>query len=182
MSIAMGVKRLQVHIDSQLVTCQVSGDYKARDGRMATYQEIVKKLIQRFEQVYVKLIPRDSNSQADALAHLATSEGPVEIKDVTITKLSHPSHSLIASLEPPIETESWMTPIVKYLQNDDLPQDRTKARQLQMRAARYTLIGTDLYKQGFGTPLLKCITPEQGQAILKDIHEGVCGNHAGGNC
>lgn len=71
---------------------QVSGNYEARDDRMATYQEVVKKLIQKFEQIYVKLIARDLNSQADALARLATPEGPAEMKDVTITKLTHPSN------------------------------------------------------------------------------------------
>lgn len=139
MSIAMGVKRLQVHTDSQLVAYQVSGEYEAQDDRMETYQEIVKKLIQKFEQIHAKFVPRDSNSQADVLAHLATSEGSAGMKDVTITKLAHPSnhYPLVATLDPPREwEEKWMTPIIRYLRTNDLPQDRTKARQLQMRAGR----------------------------------------------
>jgi hypothetical protein len=29
-------------------------------------------------------------------------------------------------------------------------------------------------------PLLKCVSKEERAYILKEIHEGVCGNHAGG--
>ena len=25
-----------------------------------------------------------------------------------------------------------------------------------------------------------CLTPEQGQYVLAELHEGVCGNHSGG--
>lgn len=46
-----------------------------------------------------------------------------------------------------------------------------------MLAMRYTLISDKLYKQGFNLPLLKCITPEQGQVVLREIHEGVWQPH-----
>ena len=29
-------------------------------------------------------------------------------------------------------------------------------------------------------PLLKCATPSEAQYIMKEIHEGTCGNHTGG--
>jgi hypothetical protein len=35
-----------------------------------------------------------------------------------------------------------------------------------------------LYKKSKTGVLQRCITPQEGQAILKDIHEGVCGHHA----
>ena len=31
-----------------------------------------------------------------------------------------------------------------------------------------------------GRPYLKCLTPEQGQYVLGELHEGICGNHSGG--
>lgn len=98
---AMGVQKLQIHTDSQLVTCKISGDYKARDGRMAAYQEVIKRLLEKFEQVHVKLVPRDSNAHVDSLARLATSEGPIKMKEVTITRLPNPltSYSLVGTLD-----------------------------------------------------------------------------------
>ncbi|KAL5537617.1 hypothetical protein UlMin_044856 [Ulmus minor] len=77
------------------------------------------------------------------------------------------------------EEPTWMTPIVGYLLRGELPQDRTEARTLRMRAARYIYLAGQLYKRGFSNPLLKCVTADQGLYIMREIHEGVCGNHTG---
>lgn len=36
-----------------------------------------------------------------------------------------------------------------------------------------------LYYKGYSFPNLKCITVEEGEAIVGEIHEEVCGNHSG---
>ena len=41
------------------------------------------------------------------------------------------------------------------------------------------MIGDDLYKRRYGQPLLKCVTAEQAQYIIKELHEGICGYHSG---
>ena len=41
------------------------------------------------------------------------------------------------------------------------------------------MIGDDLYKRGYNQPLLKCVTAEQAQNIIKELHEGICGYHSG---
>lgn len=154
-AMAMDVKRLQIHINSQLVTYQVSGEYEAQDDRMMAYQEVVRLLLKIFEQIHAKLVPQNSNSQADALAQLVTSEGPTDMKEVTLTKLNHQStsYSLIATLNPmDVDEDNWITPIIRHLKSGKLPPNRVQARQLQMRAARYTLIGDELYKRGFSLP------------------------------
>ena len=40
------------------------------------------------------------------------------------------------------------------------------------------MIGDDLYKCGYGQSLLKCVTAEQAQYIIKELHEGICGYHS----
>ena len=40
------------------------------------------------------------------------------------------------------------------------------------------MIGDDLYKRGYGQPLLKFVTAEQAQYIIKELHEGICGYHS----
>jgi len=40
------------------------------------------------------------------------------------------------------------------------------------------MIGDDLYKRRYGQPLLKCVTAEQAQYIIKELHEGICGYHS----
>ncbi|KAL5560229.1 hypothetical protein UlMin_036440 [Ulmus minor] len=72
-----------------------------------------------------------------------------------------------------------MTPIIGYLLRGELPRDKVEARMLRMRAARYTYLAGQLYKRGYSNPILKCITTDQGLYVMQEIHEGVCGNHAG---
>jgi hypothetical protein len=42
------------------------------------------------------------------------------------------------------------------------------------------MLGDKLYKRGFSTPLLLCVGELESQRIMKEIHEGSCGNHIGG--
>lgn len=109
MSMTMGIKRLHLHTDSQLVTYKVSREYEANNDRMMAYQEFVRKLLERFEQVHVKMVLRNSNSQDDAPST---------------------NYSLVASLHP-METfeENWMIPIIKCLKTSDLSEDKVQARQ-----------------------------------------------------
>jgi hypothetical protein len=51
--------------------------------------------------------------------------------------------------------------------------------QLKMKAERFTMVNGTLYKRGFTLPLLKCISPEEGNYILREIHEGIYGSHYG---
>ncbi|KAL0403666.1 UNVERIFIED_CONTAM: Retrovirus-related Pol polyprotein from transposon gypsy [Sesamum radiatum] len=61
-----------------------------------------------------------------------------------------------------------------------LPDDPIKARRLKFKATRFTIVGDDLYKRTVDGPLLKCLDEERAQYVLREIHEGSCGNHSGG--
>ena len=37
-----------------------------------------------------------------------------------------------------------------------------------------------LFERFLDGPYLKCLTTEQGQYVLVELHEGICGNHSGG--
>ena len=75
---------------------------------------------------------------------------------------------------------SWMDPIRLYLATGELPNDRGTAHKLQIQSARFSMIDGQLYKRSLGGPYPMCLTPEQGQYILAELHEGICGNHPGG--
>jgi hypothetical protein len=49
-----------------------------------------------------------------------------------------------------------------------------------MQSARYTIIDGVLYRRGYFHPLLKCLSATEAHYVLREIHEGVCGNHSGG--
>ena len=70
-----------------------------------------------------------------------------------------------------------MTPVIQYLKDGMLPEAKRKARLLRLKIARYTMYDDQLYKRRFSTSLLKCVNLEEGNYILREIHEGICGNH-----
>jgi hypothetical protein len=73
---------------------------------------------------------------------------------------------------------SWAEPFSNYLITGDLPQDKAEARRLQHRAQAYTIINSELYKHSMSGIFQKCVEPEEGKELLKEIHQGECGHHA----
>ena len=49
--------------------------------------------------------------------------------------------------------------------------------KMAKKAVSFVLIGDELYKRGFSTPLLKCLSQEQAEYVTKELHEGNCGLH-----
>ena len=72
-----------------------------------------------------------------------------------------------------------MTPIVSFLLDGRLPQDAKEAKKIKKRAARFTILNDTLYKRSFYMPYLKCVDEDETKYILEEIHQGVCGDHAG---
>uniref|UniRef100_A0A2N9FPR8 Integrase catalytic domain-containing protein n=1 Tax=Fagus sylvatica TaxID=28930 RepID=A0A2N9FPR8_FAGSY len=80
----------------------------------------------------------------------------------------------------PIHAEiSWMTPIISYLREGTLPDNRHEARRLKVRASRFLMLQGTLYKRGFSLPYLRCLAPDEANYVMREIHEGVCGDHSG---
>jgi transposase InsO family protein len=77
-----------------------------------------------------------------------------------------------------VEAPSWARPILNYLVSGELPADEVSARQVQRRAGAYTIINRELVKRSATGVFQRCVEPEKGIAILKDVHQGECGHHA----
>ena len=67
-----------------------------------------------------------------------------------------------------------------YLIHGDLPENKNEARNLRISSTWYALIGNHLYRKSFTDPYLRCLNPEDARRLLEEIHEGVYGNHSGG--
>ncbi|XP_070008653.1 uncharacterized protein [Nicotiana sylvestris] len=61
-----------------------------------------------------------------------------------------------------------------------ISDDKRKACALRRKAARYCLKQGNLYRKMFGGPLARCLGPSQTEYVMREVHEGHCGNHAGG--
>ena len=76
---------------------------------------------------------------------------------------------------------SWMDPIVKFLEDDILPEERSEAEKIRRNAPRFWLSEDHkLYKCSYSGPYLLCIHPETSEPLLQELHEGICGSHTGG--
>lgn len=73
LAVGMGIQRLIVTTDSQLIALQVSGAYQARDIRMSSYLSLVQQKFAKFSEVTVQQVPRLENSHTDALANLVSA-------------------------------------------------------------------------------------------------------------
>ena len=76
---------------------------------------------------------------------------------------------------------SWMNPLVLFLEEDILPDDKTEADKIRRNISRFWLSEDQkLYKRYFLGPYLLCMHLEASKLILEELHEGICGSHTGG--
>ena len=66
------------------------------------------------------------------------------------------------------------------VRNSELPEGKTEACILRLKAARYILYDDKLYIRGYLMWLLKYIPPTEVEYVMREIYEGIYGNHAGG--
>ena len=79
-----------------------------------------------------------------------------------------------------VDSESnWTMPLISYLKNGMLPDGKDATRKLKVQASRFVLIKDVLYKRDFSRPYLRCLVPEEAEYIMREVHEGICGNHSG---
>jgi hypothetical protein len=81
---------------------------------------------------------------------------------------------------PTPDEPEWAIEIIQFLRNGLLPEDKVAARKVKIQATRFCLLGEVLYKRGYSEPLLKCLSKTEADYVLREIHEGVCGDHSGG--
>ena len=69
---------------------------------------------------------------------------------------------------------NWTTPLVFYLKDDTLSDGKEAARKLKVQVARFILIKDILYKRGFSCPYLRCLSREEADYVMREVHEGIC--------
>ena len=101
---------------------------------------------------------------------------PRTTKGIFIETLNRPS--TVVEEVMIIEAPDWRSPIIEYLKNP-ATDTKSKSAKLRIRAARYILIDDVLYKKSFSLLYLRCLGPNEAHYVLREIHEGICGNHLG---
>uniref|UniRef100_A0A2N9GLJ3 Uncharacterized protein n=1 Tax=Fagus sylvatica TaxID=28930 RepID=A0A2N9GLJ3_FAGSY len=154
----LGAKHLQIFCDSQLVANQISGEYQARDDRMLAYLAAARTLLAEFNSTHIAQIEREHNSHVDILAKLATAlESDIQ-RTVCIETLDQPSfQDQEVSVYSVSSQPSWMDPILSYLKDNKLPEDKKEAKMIKRKAPRYWVSQEGLlYRRLFTGPYLLC--------------------------
>ncbi|XP_071925425.1 uncharacterized protein [Coffea arabica] len=147
----MGITTIRVRSDSQLVVYQVRGEYEAKEEVMKKYLAKVQEAIKLFDLFEIERVPRSQNKRADALSKLASSSFAHLSKEVLVEVVKQKSIGQIhvLAIDSPA---TWMTPLVDFLNSGAFPVNKTEARRLQLRAARYAYAGGSLYRRSYLPP------------------------------
>ena len=140
---------------------------------MKKYLNKVIHLVKKFKEADFVQLPREENIETDTLEKEASaSEVMDEIDEIQyLPSIDFPKVHQIEC------EENWMTPIVSYLKDGKLPEEKDKPRKLRVRSARYVLMNEVLYKRGFSQSYLRCLALDEANYVLREVHEGACGNH-----
>ena len=165
-----------VHCNSQVITNQVNGNYECKGERMKKYMKQVKKRVDDLQAKIIQ-IPRGENDQIDHLAK-ATSTEHMIIPDKVLSFIQFSPLIDLTDVQEIGSESNWTTPLVSYLKNDTLPDSKEAARKLKVQAVRFVLIKDILYKRGFSHLFLRCLSLEEANYVIREVHEGICRNHS----
>ncbi|XP_073120616.1 uncharacterized protein [Henckelia pumila] len=85
----------------------------------------------------------------------------------------------MSSVIPKLTKEDWRVVIINYLKEGKLPEVPREARKLKLKSSRYVLIEEVLYRRSFAGPLQRCLSYQEADYVLREVHEGCCENHLG---
>ncbi|KAL0415763.1 UNVERIFIED_CONTAM: Ribonuclease HI [Sesamum latifolium] len=132
-----GARRLLAYSDSQLIVKQVEGAYEAKEENMIQYLQQITDLKAKFHHFQIIQIPREENAKADSLSKLASSLEDCRTRHITMHYL--PEARTPLAVQPITTGEDWRTPIIKWIDEGLLPENRWEAARLKTRAARFIM-------------------------------------------
>ncbi|XP_010676986.1 uncharacterized protein LOC104892696 [Beta vulgaris subsp. vulgaris] len=187
---------VEAYSDSLLIVSQIKGEFAAKDSKMTAYLNAVQSKVKSFGKFDIFQIPRDQNTQADALANIGSAMRKSEFKGIPIVHLSSPAVHKATTVDDVnnIATDvndidvsnaaaastSWQTPFIQYLKDGTLPEDRLQARKVRFRASMYVLLDGILFRKSIAGPYLRCLDGDECRQVLQEMHDRCCGNHSGG--
>ncbi|GKV32175.1 hypothetical protein SLEP1_g40798 [Rubroshorea leprosula] len=162
---------LRVFSDSQLVVNQVNGSYDIKDPQLGRYLFVVNKLKSSFISFQIDKIQRADNRRANELSKLASSQDINPQRITIVEMLDAPSYTSlkvecqVLSTDP--SSPSWTTPLIKYLQTGELPEDSSDARLAKrlyfVSNLSHSEVQNPLYEIAFAPPLSSPISAKLTQ-------------------
>ena len=122
------------------------------------------------------------------MAKFATMIDGVKNRKITVISTDQAELNKDPSDDAPIEidlilpideNDVWRKDIIDYLTGVKI-DDENKRKKIEHRAIHFQLVDGELYKKSIQGPLMKCLGTDQATYVMREIHEGSCGNHSGG--
>ena len=137
----MDRKTTEIFSDLRLVVGQVKGELEARDERMQGYLSQVRHLQSGFESFNLSYIPRSGNTHVDSLATLATSSAQSLPRVILVEDLYKPTEVKrdVVHVHQVRVGPSWIDPIVLFLKEDILPEEKSEADKVRRKAPQFWL-------------------------------------------
>ena len=143
---------------------------------MQRYLSKVHPLMAYFESFKIQRIPRSQNQRAGAFSRLASTSFST-LNKIGLVEVLGESDYLEGKVYSVSLGDTWMDSLIKFLGQGILLDDKGETRKVQRKAVRYALCDGSLYKRSYLGLWLRCITPEEGENVLREIHKGLCGAH-----
>ena len=128
-------------------------------------------------------VSRSGNTHADSLATLATSSAGDLPRIILVEHLDRANEIAkgMAHIHEVRVGPNWMDPMVKFLKDDILPEEKLEAEKIRRKTPRFWLSEDHkLYKHSYSGPYLLCVHPVASELLLEELHEGICESHTGG--
>ncbi|XP_057808522.1 uncharacterized protein LOC131023001 [Salvia miltiorrhiza] len=151
-----------IRTDSQLVVQQLSGGYHIKEDRMRAYHSKIIELKKKIMEFRIKQLSREDNTRADLLARVVSAVEQTWNDEITLL----------------CDTRGMGTSQVFAV---EIRKNYCLIKESNQRAGyeNYCLINDQLYKRSFTYPLLKCLSLEEANFALTEIHAGCYGGHTG---
>jgi hypothetical protein len=113
----------------------------------------MQKLEDKFEGLEFHHLERDCKAQADALSKLGSSRTQAP-PGIFVQEISQPSilsdqvEECNTLIQPEANPNVWREPIIRYIKNEEEPDDKAAAKRIAKQSAHYTIIGGLLYRRG----------------------------------
>ncbi|KAF7112289.1 hypothetical protein RHSIM_RhsimUnG0243900 [Rhododendron simsii] len=142
---AVGASHVLAKSDSQLVVGQVLGEYTIKEEVMQRYVDRVKAQVAKLQSFNNVRILREENNEADYLAKLATAKEDAIPQNTPIRYLESPSiFSSYIQVQAINYSDSWTGPIVDYITNGTLPEDKSIQLSESLNAKLKRCLKSDL--------------------------------------
>uniref|UniRef100_A0A803NA50 RNase H type-1 domain-containing protein n=1 Tax=Chenopodium quinoa TaxID=63459 RepID=A0A803NA50_CHEQI len=138
---------------------------------MIAYLEVAKKLIKEFKEFKIEHVPRNLNTEADALANLGSHINPEEFGTIPLVHVLSPAiekESTMSVYEVQTnlteeEDNSWTKPLKEYLLGKTKPTGKVATQVFAQKASKYCLISNVLFKKSAAGPFLRCLEEKEAQ-------------------